>query len=75
VLIALSLVLAAVVYLVVRTTGFGAALFAGLGTLALGLAAGDTMTVRPADRSQLLTWGLSLLGFGLIGLAVYTAVR
>jgi hypothetical protein len=74
-LIALALVLAAVVYLVVRSAGFGAALFAGVGALALGLAAADTLTVRPADRSQLLTWGLTLLGIGLIALAVYVAVR
>jgi hypothetical protein len=74
-LLALSLVAAAVVYLVVRSTGFGAALFSGCGTLALGVAATDTLTARPADRSQLLTWGMTLLGAGLIGLALYVALR
>ena len=74
-LMAVALVVATVVYLVVRSAGFGAALFAGLGALALGVAAADTMTARPADRSQLFTWGLTLLGVGLIGLAVYVAVR
>jgi peptidoglycan/LPS O-acetylase OafA/YrhL len=74
-LIGLALVAAALVYLAVRSAGFGTAIFAGVGTFALGLAAADTLTVRPADRSQLLTWGLTLLGIGLIALAVYVAVR
>jgi hypothetical protein len=74
-LLALSLVAAAVVYLVVRSTGFGAAFFAGCGALALGVATSDTLTARPADRSQLLTWGMTLLGAGLIGLALYVALR
>jgi hypothetical protein len=74
-LLGLALIAGAVVYLVVRSTGFGAAFFAGCGTLALGVAASDTLTARPADRSQLLTWGMTLLGAGLIALALYVALR
>jgi hypothetical protein len=74
-LLGLALLLAAVVYLVVRSSGFGAALFAGCGALALSVAATDTVTSRPADRSQLLTWGMTLLGGGLIALALYVALR
>ncbi|MEA2505697.1 MAG: hypothetical protein QOH48_315 [Actinomycetota bacterium] len=74
-LFGLSLVLAAIVYLIVRAIGFGVALFGAGGTLALGVSVTDTATSRPADRSQLLTWGTSLLGIGLICLAVYVAVR
>ena len=71
----LALVLGAVTFLVARSSGFGTALFAGVGTLALGIAASDTLTARPADRSQLLTWGMTLLGVGLLGLSLYVAVR
>jgi hypothetical protein len=74
-LFGLSLLLAAIVYLTVRASGFGVALFGAAGTLALGVSATDTATSRPADRSQLMTWGTSLLGVGLICLAVYVAVR
>jgi hypothetical protein len=74
-LLALSLLAGALVYLVVRSAGFGAAFFAGCGALALGVAATDTLTARPSDRSQLLTWGMTLLGAGLIGLALYVALR
>jgi hypothetical protein len=74
-LMGLALVLGAVTFLVARSSGFGTALFAGVGMLALGIAASDTLTARPADRSQLLTWGMTLLGVGLLGLSLYVAVR
>jgi hypothetical protein len=74
-LLGLSLLLGAIVYLVIRSSGFGAALFAAGGALALGVSGSDTLTVRPADRSQLLTWGMTLLGAGLIALALYVALR
>jgi hypothetical protein len=74
-LLGLSLVVGAVVFLSIRGVGFGAALFAGCGALALGVAASDTLTARPADRSQLLTWGTTLLGGGLIAVALYVALR
>ncbi|MEA2510157.1 MAG: hypothetical protein QOG21_2239 [Actinomycetota bacterium] len=74
-LLGLAVLAAAVVYLLVRGTGFGAAFFAACGTFALGVAASDTLTARPADRSQLLTWGMTLLGAGLIALALYVALR
>jgi hypothetical protein len=74
-LLGLALLLAAIVYLVIRSSGFGAALFAACGTFALGVAATDTLTVRPADRSQSLTWGMTILGAGLILLALYVALR
>jgi hypothetical protein len=74
-LLGLALVAGALVYLLARSSGFGAALFAGSGTLALGVAASDTLTARTADRSQLLTWGMTLLGGGLIVLALYVALR
>ena len=74
-LLGLALLLAAIAYLVIRSSGFGPALFSACGTFALGVAATDTLTVRPADRSQLLTWGMTILGAGLILLALYVALR
>jgi hypothetical protein len=74
-LMGLALVGGALVFLVTRSSGFGTALFAGAGTLALGIAASDMVSARPADRSQLLTWGMTFLGVGLLGLSLYVAVR
>ena len=46
------------------------AIFAGLGTLLVGLAVVDRWTLRRDKRSGLLQVGMTILGLGLLGLGL-----
>lgn len=46
------------------------AIFAGLGTLLIGLALVDRWTLRRDKRSGLLQVGMTILGLGLLGLGI-----